>query len=100
MTHTYSPQLGIFIVTCDLRSPGQDYQELYDAISQLSGALKFQQSSWIVRWLGDSIELRNWLWQFVDPNDQLMIAQIGHAAWFDSDLTTRMTANGYPTIAT
>ncbi|MEC9067787.1 hypothetical protein [Pelagerythrobacter marinus] len=99
MSYFDQPPTETFIVTCDLRLPGQSYDALYDALLLLPGATKFQQSCWFVRWPGSAVELRNWLRQYIDPNDRLMVARTDSAAWIDPDLLARMAANGYPTVA-
>lgn len=89
----------MFLITLDLRAPGQDYDTLYQAIATLPGAIRYQQSSWIACFAGSSIDLRNWLGAFIDANDQLLVARIADAAYFDRDLLAVMAANGYPVIA-
>jgi len=90
---------SMFLITVDLRGPGQNYDALYDAISCLPGAFRYQQSSWFAYFVGDAMQLRNRLRGFIDCGDSLMVARVSDAAWFDTDLMTKMAVNGYPVIA-
>lgn len=90
---------SMFLITADLRTPGQNYDALYDAIACLPGAFRYQQSSWFAYFDGDVVGLRNHLGNFVDSNDSIMVARIVNAAWFDTNLMDHMIANGYPVIA-
>jgi len=89
----------MFLITIDLRTPGQNYDALYDTIACLPSAFRYQQSSWFACYDGDVLGLRNYLANFVDANDAIMVARVSDAAWFDTMLMDRMTANGYPVIA-
>lgn len=86
---------SMHLVTFDLRSPGQAYGELHEVLRHLPGAVRYQQSSWILRWAGSTISLREYLRTFIDANDSLMVVHIASAAWLDSDLLIQLAANGY-----
>ena len=92
-------QPTLLIITADLRRPGQNYDMLYDAIAALPGAFRYQQSSWFAYATGSSVELRNYLGRFIDSNDKLMVARVSDAAYFDTELLSKMAENGYPVIA-
>jgi len=90
---------SMMLISADLSHPGQDYTKLYEAIDSLPGALRYQQSSWIVRWSGTSLELRDLLRTYVSENDKIMVARIANVAFYDSDLLWKLSANGYPIYA-
>lgn len=97
---TSNPSMpGMCLVTVDLRAPGRDYRALYRELHALPGAVRYQQSSWIVRWTGHSATLRDFLRGFIDCNDKLMVVRIADAAWLDNELSARLEANSYPVIA-
>lgn len=90
---------SMFLITADLRQPGQNYALLYAAIAKLPGAFRYQQSSWFVFADTTAIDLRNYLRSYVDHNDKLMVALVSQAAYVDSELFSKMAENGYPVIA-
>lgn len=72
-----------YLITYDLNEPGQDYQELYDAIETLdSNALRIADSVWVIDHSGSAKEIRNFLRQSIDDDDRLIVFQCGkEAAW-------------------
>jgi hypothetical protein len=92
-------QLNACLVTFDLNRPHQNYEQLNEQLRTLPSAVRYQQSSWIVRWPGTALQLRLFLQNFIDPDDKLMVVKISSAAWLDYKTTTAMIANGYPVIA-
>jgi|SRR5690606_29626977 len=87
------------LVTFDLIRPHQNYELINDQLRALPGAVRYQQSSWIVRWPGTALQLRLFLQNFMDADDKLMVVRFSSAAWVDFDTTAAMVANGYPVIA-
>lgn len=70
-----------FIVTYDLRSPGQDYSALISRIKSYTYS-KICESAWIVRSNKDASQIRDDLVQEIDKNDRLFVAKLtGQAAW-------------------
>ncbi|MEE4152971.1 MAG: hypothetical protein V2I27_02310 [Erythrobacter sp.] len=87
---------SIFLITVDLRVPGQNYERLYEAIRSLPRAFRYQQSSWFAQFSGTTLQLRNYLGAFIDLSDKLLVARVAEAAYFDSDLLVEMADHGFP----
>lgn len=65
-----------FIISYDLRNPGQNYTSLYSALSCLA-AVRITESCWLVQTENINVfGLRNYLSQFLDCNDILFVARI------------------------
>ena len=67
------------LLVYDLRSPNQNYDSLYRALSCLS-AIRIAESCWIV--VNDNISafsLKAYISQYIDSNDVLYIARINEA---------------------
>lgn len=70
-----------YIVTYDLRKPGQNYDELIKAIKTYKWA-KVTESAWFVATTSTSAEVRDKLKAHIDAGDRLMVAALtGAAAW-------------------
>lgn len=71
-----------FIIMYDLRLPGRDYAQLHQAIKSFGIWGKITESSWAVVSAMTAETIRNFLLQFIDANDRLMVIQSGKkAAW-------------------
>jgi CRISPR-associated endonuclease Cas2 len=72
-----------FLVTYDLKRPGQNYQPLWDALVKL-GAKRVLESVWYLR--GNSYtaaQLREYLWTFMDQNDRLLVVRFDDWAGYN-----------------
>jgi hypothetical protein len=71
-----------FIISYDLCQPGQDYDALYKALKSFPTWGKLTESTWAVTSNQNVIEIRDYLNQFIDKNDRLIIILSGRtAAW-------------------
>lgn len=65
-----------FLLTYDLRQPGRDYKNLYDAIKSGRTWWHYLESAWIL----DTTESADEIWQSVRPhidaNDFLLIIEV------------------------
>jgi CRISPR-associated endonuclease Cas2 len=70
-----------FLIAYDLDKPGQDYSRLIDALERL-GAQRAQFSLWVLRRDYTAVQIRDYLRQFIDANDRLLVVALtGEAAW-------------------
>lgn len=69
-----------FLVSYDLRQPGQSYQTLIDALTRL-GAVRVLLSAWFLTSNYTSVQLRDHLWQYMDANDRLLVVPFDDWAW-------------------
>lgn len=71
-----------YIIVYDLRTPGRNYAQLYDAIKSYQIWGKITESTWAIVTETDHVSIRNYLMQFIDQNDRIMVIRSGqHAAW-------------------
>ena len=70
-----------FLISYDLAKPGKDYTKLIGALEKV-GAEKVLYSEWIVKSIYTATQLVDYLQQFVDGNDMLLLLELtGTAAW-------------------
>ena len=72
-----------YVITYDLHAPetSNDYKRLIDELKRL-GAQKLQYSQWIVRRYDTTCAgLRDYIWQFMDANDRLMVQSLDSSDW-------------------
>lgn len=65
-----------YSITYDLRSPGQNYSALYEAIKSFGTYAKPTESQWIVKSQLTSREIYNRLAPHLDSNDLIFVAAI------------------------
>ena len=73
----------LYIVSYDLRTPGQDYPKLITTLKGMGG-VKVLLSAWLVPSTKDATPLRQEIDQNggLDSNDRLMVVELrNHAAW-------------------
>jgi hypothetical protein len=71
-----------YVIGYDLNSPGQDYDALFEAIKSYGAWWHHLDSTWIVKTNSSAVEIRDHLRQFIDENDELLVAKLsGEAAW-------------------
>lgn len=83
--------MKFFALTYDLRQPGKNYKELYDAIKEIAGDGNWQhpmESFWVMTVSDFSYtsteSMYKVLRQFIDDNDSLFISRIDssdHQGW-------------------
>jgi hypothetical protein len=64
-----------YLVSCDLNTPGRDYQPLHDELARL-GATRILLSQWVLRNAATEIAIRDHLWTFMDGNDRLLVSSL------------------------
>ena len=75
-----------YIVTYDLRSPGRNYNSLYERIRSYPRWARITESSWAVSGSNQSaVQIRDYLRGAIDGNDQLFVGVLGSSAWFGLD---------------
>ena len=70
-----------FLISYDLDQPGQDYSRLINELDRL-GAAKVLYSTWVLMTDYPASRVRDYLTQFIDGNDMLLVVGLtGEAAW-------------------
>lgn len=77
-----------YLISYDLKKPGQNYSELYDEIKALGDWRHPMESTWVV-FAGDTntVEIRERLKQKMDQNDSVFVVDItsaDYAGWLPS----------------
>ena len=71
-----------YIIMYDLRAPGRNYEQLYQAIKSYGTWGKLTESSWAIVSNQTVENIRNFLLNFIDGNDRIMVILSGKsAAW-------------------
>jgi CRISPR/Cas system-associated endoribonuclease Cas2 len=70
-----------YMIVYDLERRGESYEPLLNALRQL-GAEHVLYSKWVLRTNSTAAQLRDYLKQFIDANDLLLVVGLtGEAAW-------------------
>jgi hypothetical protein len=72
--------MTVFIVTYDLKKPGQSYEPLWKRLAAWK-AVRALESTWFISTTSSAVELRDDLKRYVDENDRLFVGALGACAW-------------------
>ena len=89
MTKTY-------LIGYDLNMSGQDYSTLIEKIKELGDWWHCLDSAFIIKSTSTSISIRDYLTNFIDVNDELLVVGLnGEAAWhgFNSECSNWLKNN-------
>jgi len=75
--------MEMYIVNYDLHSPGQDYCFIQDAIKSFGNCHHCLKSTWIVESDWSSKKIGEYLKQFIDDNDYLIVSRINSDAFWE-----------------
>ncbi len=81
--------MPVYVVSYDLNKPGKNYDDLWNALKKLNGQ-RVLLSQWGVRARGPSSGLRDYLWQFMDANDRLLVMDRDSGDWAAMNLMARL----------
>lgn len=71
-----------YIITYDLRSPGRNYDGLYEGIKSYGTWGKLTQSTWAIVTTETAVQVRDYLSKYIDSNDRIFVVKSGkEAAW-------------------
>lgn len=83
--------MTVQIVSYDLRAPGRNYQNLYDAIKKYPWA-KPLESVWLIDTEKTSGQIRDELGTHIDSNDQLAVFELtADAGWATRRIDSAVT---------
>ncbi len=68
--------MSIFLVTYDLKSPGQNYAQLINHIEQNYTYCKDLESVYLINSSYGATKIRDDLIRFIDTNDKLLVAKL------------------------
>jgi hypothetical protein len=74
--------MSSYVVSYDLNRPGQEYEDLIDAIKSYGTWWGGLASTWVIKTDDSAKEIRDHLKLYIDSNDELFVGQLtGVAAW-------------------
>lgn len=79
-----------FVVSYDLLSPGQDYESLINAIERLGGK-KILDSQWCLRSSLSAAQIRDHLWNYMEPRDRLLVNSTDKSDWAAMNMANRIS---------
>jgi hypothetical protein len=89
--------MSTYMIGYDLNRPGQNYEDLFNAIkAQSSTWWHHLDSTWIIKSDNNAKAIRDALVPHIDANDELLVAALsGEAAWtgFNDNGSTWLTNN-------
>ncbi|WP_407353295.1 hypothetical protein [Luteimonas sp. R10] len=65
--------MAVQLISYDLRKPGRNYDDVYEAIKKIGTWWHCLESVWLVKTNSSSGDIRNHLKQFIDKNDDLVV---------------------------
>ena len=76
--------MTVYVVSYDLRKPGQNYEPLWDRLAEWKAA-RFLESDWLIDTNpGFAVSIRDDLKRYMDANDGLFVAALsGECAWHE-----------------
>lgn len=88
--------MAIYLITYDLKSPGQDYSALYKAIKSLGDNRHDLESIWFVDTNLSSKEIHEVIRPSMDKGDTVFITKVnsGYHGHANKDLWTWLTSKG------
>jgi len=73
-----------YIVSYELKQPRREYVEFISAIKSYDDWAQLLDSSWAIVSDRSAVEIRDHLWELLDPDDGIFVIESGHeAAWQD-----------------
>ncbi len=77
--------MTIKVISYDLHEPGQNYDNLIDAIKSYGSYCKINESDWLISTADSCSNIRDFLKQFIDTNDTLFVAELSsNTGWWAS----------------
>lgn len=66
--------MAVYVVSYDLNSPGQNYQDLYDALEAVPHCHPLE-SFWLIETAQTAVQVRDALLSYMDANDILAVIE-------------------------
>lgn len=88
--------MATYLIGYDLNRPGQNYNELFEAIKAIGSWWHCLDSTWLVKSTLTAAQIRDIISPHMDGNDRLLVAAMsGEAAWvgFSQDCSEWLKKN-------
>ena len=78
----------IYLISYDLRKPGQDYKDLHNAIKSYGNWAKPLESVWLIDTNQRAAQIYDRLRPHIDDNDYLLVIETGRdrQGWLSKDI--------------
>jgi len=88
--------MTVYLITYDLKSPGQDYSKLYEKIKSLGDTNHPLESVWFVDTPKRADEIKAIVRSAMDTNDNVFITRVtsGYSGYANKSLWTWLTSKG------
>lgn len=75
---------GVYVVTYELKQPREYYVALISLLKSFDDWAQLLDSTWAIRTDLSAVDVRDRLWEVMDPDDGLFVLESGReAAWQD-----------------
>lgn len=71
----------VYLITYDLRKPGQNYDDLYTAIKSVGEWIHPLESTWLVNSQLDAKQIHEFICQYIDRNDNVLVIRVTRDYW-------------------
>ncbi|MFC7240534.1 hypothetical protein ACFQS4_20430 [Saliphagus sp. GCM10025317] len=78
--------MSVYSINYDLHRPGQEYDELYEAIKDLGAWWHCLESVWLVDTSSSATDIRDELKQYLDSNDEILVIRLS-GSWASRGLS-------------
>lgn len=68
--------MAVYLVTYDLKSPGQSYQPVYDYLESFPDWCKGLASVYLIETAQNAVTVRNKLMSITDDNDEFVVMKV------------------------
>lgn len=68
--------MPVYSINYDLHDPGQDYEEMHEAIKEFGAWWHHLESTWLVDTSSSASNIRDELKQYLDSNDELLVTRL------------------------
>lgn len=79
----------MYLINYDLKKPGQNYDDLIDAIKSYGKWAKISRSCWAVKTNKTAAQIRDHLEQYIDSSDVLFVCHFSE--WASYNLSKEVT---------
>jgi hypothetical protein len=75
--------MTVYSINYDLHSPGQEYEDMHEAIKGFGAWWHHLESTWLVDTSSSASDIRDELKQYLDSNDELLVTRLSGnwASW-------------------
>lgn len=77
--------MSVYSISYDLHNPGQDYDDLHEAIKDYGAWWHHLESTWLIDTSRSASDIRDDLKEYLDSNDELLVTRLS-GSWATSGI--------------